>query len=71
MTQERGDSLFKDVLCVHPSEEFGQFDGENDAGEEEDAAASQTEPERVLKHKHQTNSNKNISFAVNEFHVFP
>ncbi len=42
------DSLFKDVLCVHPPVILGQFDGEDDAGDEKDTAASQTEPERVL-----------------------
>lgn len=45
------DSLFKDVLRVHPPVVLGQFDGEDDAGDEEDAAASQTEPERVLKNR--------------------
>lgn len=44
------DSLFEDVLRVHPPVELGQFDGEDDAGQEKDTAASQTEPERVLKH---------------------
>lgn len=48
--EETLDSLFKDVLRVHPSEVLGQFDGENDAGQQKDTAASQTEPERVLKH---------------------
>lgn len=43
------DSLFKDVLCVHPSVILGQFDGEDDTGDQKDAAAAQTEPERVLK----------------------
>lgn len=42
-------SLFKDVLCVHPSVELGQFDGEEDTGDQEDTAASQTKPECVLK----------------------
>lgn len=42
------DSLFKHVLCVHPSVIFGQFDGEDDAGDQKDAAAAQTEPECVL-----------------------
>lgn len=42
-------SLLKDVLCVHPSVILGQFDGEDDAGNQEDAAASQTKPECVLK----------------------
>lgn len=41
-------SLFKDVLRVHPSVILGQFDGEDDAGDQKDTAASQTEPERVL-----------------------
>lgn len=45
------DSLFEDVLRVHPPVVLGQFDGEDDAGDEEDAAASQTEPERVLKNR--------------------
>lgn len=45
------DSLFEDVLRVHPSVVLGQFDGEDDAGDEEDAAASQAEPERVLKNR--------------------
>lgn len=45
------DSLFEDILRVHPPVVLGQFDGEDDAGDEEDAAASQTEPERVLKNR--------------------
>lgn len=43
------DSLFKDVLCVHPSVVFGQFGGEDHAGDQEDTAASQSKPEYVLK----------------------
>lgn len=42
------DSLFKDVLRVHPSVILGQFDGEEDTGDEKDTAASQTKPECVL-----------------------
>lgn len=34
------DSLFEDVLCVHPSVVFGQFDGKDDAGNQQDAAGS-------------------------------
>lgn len=45
-------SLFKDVLRVHPSVILGQFDGENDAGDQKDTAASQTEPECVLEKTH-------------------
>lgn len=41
-------SLFEDVLRVHPSVVFGQFDGDDDTGEQEDAAQSQSKPERVL-----------------------
>jgi len=41
-------SLFEDVLCVHPSVVLGQFDGKDDAGDQKDAATSQTEPECVL-----------------------
>lgn len=45
-------SLFEDVLRVHPPVILGQFDGEDDAGDQKDAAASQTEPERVLEKTH-------------------
>lgn len=44
----RWDSLLKDVLRVHPPVVLGQFDGEDDAGDEKDGAASQTKPEGVL-----------------------
>lgn len=43
------DSLLKDVLRVHPPVILGQFDGEDYTGDEQDTAASQAEPERVLK----------------------
>ncbi len=45
------DSLFKDVLCVHPSVKLGEFDGEDDTGDQKNGAASQTKPECVLKDK--------------------
>lgn len=45
------DSLLKDVLCVHPPVVLGQFDGEDDTGDEKDGAASQTKPEGVLENK--------------------
>ena len=43
------DSLFKDVLRVHPPVVLGQFDGEDDTGDQQYTAASQTKPECVLK----------------------
>lgn len=42
------DSLFKDVLCVHPPVILGEFDGEDDTWDQKDTAAAQTKPECVL-----------------------
>lgn len=53
--EEGLDSLFKDVLCVHPSVILGQFDREDDAGDEQDAAAAETKPECVLEKKSTSN----------------
>lgn len=53
--EEGLDSLFKDVLCVHPSVILGQFDREDDAGDEQDAAAAETKPECVLENKSTSN----------------
>lgn len=47
-----GYSLFKNVLCVHPSVILGQFDREDNTRNQQDTAASQTKPECVLKHRH-------------------
>lgn len=48
------DSLLKDVLRVHPPVVLGQFDGEDDTGNEEDGAAPQAEPEGVLEDRSRT-----------------
>lgn len=48
------DSLLKDILCVHPPVVLGQFDGEDDTGNEKDGAASQTKPEGVLENRSRT-----------------
>lgn len=52
----RLDSLLKDVLCVHPPVVLGQFDREDDTGNEKDGAASQTKPEGVLENRSGTKS---------------
>lgn len=65
----RVDSLLKDVLCVHPPVVLGQFDGEDDTGNEKDGAASQTKPEGVLENRSRTKtftSRSTRSSASNE-----
>lgn len=42
------DSLI-DISILHFPVVFGQFDGKDDAGDEEDQAPAEAEPERVLK----------------------
>lgn len=59
----RVDSLLKDVLCVHPPVVLGQFDGEDDTGNEKDGAASQTKPEGVLENR---SKDKDFHFQVNQ-----
>lgn len=54
-------SLLKDVLCVHPPVVLGQFDGEDDTGDEKNGAASQTKPEGVLENR----SRKTKTFISN------
>lgn len=43
-------SLVIDVLSVHSAVELGQPYGQDDAGQQEERGAAQTEPERVLQH---------------------
>lgn len=50
----RVDSLLKDVFCVHPPVVLGQFDGEDNTGNEKDGAAPETKPEGVLKNRSRT-----------------
>ena len=37
-----------DIAVLHPPVELGQFDGEDDAGDQEDHTPAQTEPEPIL-----------------------
>lgn len=41
-------SLIVDVLCVHSAVELGQSHRQDDAGQQKESRAAQTEPERVL-----------------------